>query len=581
MTLDDDSQWVSEDTSVLAGKLFDLAFANSVIGMAITDLNRGIVAINDSFCKMLGRDREEFLGHSMAQVTLPEDQNISDDLTALLLTGEKSQIVYTKRYYHKDGHIVWAEVSKSLAHNEVGEPYCFIALVRNVTEERSLLFQLTQQALHDPLTGLANRLLFEDRLNQALNSSTRKAGFVAVFLIDLDDFKDVNDTFGHQAGDDLIKAVANRLKQVTRSSDTLCRFGGDEFLYLREGLKSPHEAQQMAERLLHIFDEPFWIGEDSLPQSASIGVAISHRADDSADLIRHADIALYRVKRQNKSQYSLFHQEMQDQVSNRVGMANDLRQSLESGLVTIHYQPIVDLLTNVAVGFEALMRWNHPKRGWVPPTVFIPVAEQSKLIFDIGSFALGQAVGEAVSWGHIANIEPQPYVTVNLSPRQFQDPDLFRMISESLDANKLPPDRLVLEITEGTAFVDINQASHTAERLRAIGVGLAVDDFGTGYSSLSHIALLHPRILKIDQSFLDTAPDAVSSERLLKAILTMGDALDITVLAEGIETEVQLDMLRRLGCRFGQGYLLSPPVSSADLKKILRMVPTPAGLDKS
>ena len=581
MTLDEDTQWVSEDTTILAGKLFDLAFANSVIGMAITDLNRGIVAINDSFCQMLGRNREDFLGHSMAQVTLSEDQKSSDDLTALLLTGEKSQVVYTKRYHHKDGHIVWAEVSKSLAHNEEGEPYCFIALVRNVTEERSLLSQLTQQALHDPLTGLANRLLFEDRLSQALNSSTRKSGCIAVFLIDLDDFKDVNDTFGHQAGDHLLKAVANRLKEVTRSSDTLCRFGGDEFLYLREGLRSSHEAQQMAKRLLRVFDEPFCIGEDSLPQSASIGVAISSRADDSADLIRHADIALYQVKRKNKSQYSLFHQKMQDQVSNRVGMANDLRQSLESGLVTMQYQPIVNLSTNVAVGVEALVRWYHPKRGWVPPTVFIPIAEQSKLIFDIGSFALGQALGEAASWGHITHIEPQPYVTVNLSPRQFQDPDLFRRISESLEANELPPDRLVLEITEGTAFVDINQATHTAKQLRAVGVGLAVDDFGTGYSSLSHIALLHPRILKIDQSFLDTSPDAVSNERLLKAILTMGEALDITVLAEGIETESQLDMLRRLGCKFGQGYLLSPPVPSADLTKILRMVPAPPGIDQS
>ncbi len=500
------------------------------------------------------------------------DRDIANNWTVRMLAGEQSEVFYTKRFLHKDGHVVWVEVSRSLARDEASKPQYFINSVRDITEERSLLAQLSHQALHDPLTGLANRIMFEDRLTQALARASRENKRLAVLLIDLDEFKDINDTFGHQVGDDLLAEVARRLKQATRAGDTLCRFGGDEFLYLSEGLTNHSEAETIAERLLSVFDEPFIIGEESLSQAASIGIATCQGGKGFVELLRDADTALSDAKRQGKNRYTVFRPEMHDQVSNRIGLVQELRRSFDSDKILMHYQPIVDLATSQTVGVEALMRWNHPEHGWVPPYVFIPLAEQSKLIFDLGSFALHQAVSEAASWRHLDQREEQPYVTVNLSPRQFHDPDLLSKIKEVLEANEFAPGRLVLEITEGVAFVDIDSATRVASRLRQLGVSLAIDDFGTGYSSLSYFTLLRPSILKIDQSFVNRAHDSANGERLLEAIITIGNSLDAIVVAEGIETTTQLEMLRGLGYNFGQGYLFSPAVPSADLVGMLETV---------
>ena len=573
MVRDDTSRRAAEQAHFETEQRFQLAFDNNLAGMAVTDLHRRILAVNSSFCEMLGRGREELVGQSFAQFTFPQDRSISEKLSAKVLAGEASEAIYTKRYCHKDGHIVWAEVTKSLARNEAGEPQYFISSTRDVTEERLLLDELSHQALHDPLTGLANRALFEDRLVQAFARAARAETWLAVFVIDLDEFKDVNDTFGHQVGDDLLVAVARRLEKMTRSSDTLCRFGGDEFLYLGEGLSSPSEAETMAARLLSVFDEPFGVGEENLNQTASIGLATCMGGDSGADLLRDADIALYDVKRQSKNHYRLFHQDMYDRVSRRVGLVQELRKSLESDRLSMYYQPIVNLSTYETVGFEALMRWNHSERGWVSPRVFIPLAEQSNLIFDLGSLAFRQAVSETASWQHLPDRECQPYVTVNLSPRQFHDSDLIKRINEALEANGLPANRLVLEITEGAAFADIDSATRVASRLRSLGVALAIDDFGTGYSSLSYFALLRPRILKIDQSFVNRAHDTPNGERLLEAIVIIGNSLDATVVAEGIETVAQLKMLRNLGYKFGQGFLFSPAIPPVDLANMIAKVP--------
>ena len=556
---------------------FQLAFANNVAGMTITDVNRHILAVNDSFCKILGRISEEILGLTTDAFTIPEDRGIADDWTLRMLAGDESRVVYAKRFLHKDGRIVWAEVSRSLARNQMGKPQYFINSIRDITQERSLLTQLSHQALHDPLTGLANRVMFEDRLTQALARAARENKSLAVLLIDLDEFKDINDTFGHQVGDDLLAEVARRLEQLTRSADILSRFGGDEFLYLSEGLTSIGEAETIAERLLSVFDEPFVIGEESLDQAASIGLAICMGERNSVDLLRDADTALSDAKLQGKNRYTLFRPEMHDKVSNRIGLVQELRRSFDSDEIAMHYQPIVDLNTSQTVGVEALMRWNHPEHGWVPPCVFIPLAEQSKLIFDLGSFALRQAVSEAASWRHLDKQKEQPYVTVNLSPRQFHDPELLSKIKEVLETNEFEPGRLVLEITEGAAFLDIDSATRVATRLRQLGVSLAIDDFGTGYSSLSYFTLLRPSIIKIDQSFVSRAHDSGNGERLLEAVITIGTSLDATVIAEGIETTTQLEMLRSLGYNFGQGYLFSPAVPPADLVDMIESAPISCG----
>lgn len=552
---------------------FQLAFANNIAGMLISDLDGHALAVNSSFCKMLGRESEEILSLGSEEFTFPEDQGLGEKVSAQMLRGEKSQTIYTKRYRHKDGRIVWAEVSRSLARDKMGKPLYFISSIRDITEERSLLAQLSYQAMHDPLTGLANRIVFEDRLAEALTRAASENKSLAVFLIDLDEFKDVNDTFGHQIGDDLLVEVSRRFEKAVSPSGVLCRFGGDEFLYLSEVMADFSQVEATADLLLSVFDEPFIIGGENLDQAASIGIAICVGGDNSLDLLRDADTALSDAKRQGKNRYVLFRPEMHDQVSNRIGLVQELRRSLEANEISMHYQPIVDLMTSQTVGIEALMRWNHPELGWVPPYVFIPLAEQSKLIFDLGFFALNQAARAAVSWRHLDSKNEQPYITVNLSPRQFHDPELIGKVKEILRACQLEPSRLVLEITEGSAFVDIDSAERIALRLRQLGVSLAIDDFGTGYSSLSYFTILRPSILKIDQSFVGRAHESSSGERLLEAIITIGKSLEAKVVAEGIETTSQLEMLRRLGCNFGQGYLFSPPVPPTDLVQMLEIVP--------
>ena len=574
MIHDDTRHRAAEEAMIEAEKRFELAFANNVAGMLITDLDRRGLAVNHSFCKMIGRNDEEILGKDTEAFTFPDDRGLADSLSAQMLTGGEPQAVYTKRYLHKDGRLVWAEVSKSLAHDESGVPQYFVNSVRDVTEERTLLDQLSFQALHDPLTGLANRAMFQDRISIALERTTRDNRWMAIFLIDLDDFKDVNDTYGHQTGDELLVSVARRLEKASRLGDTLCRFGGDEFLYLAEGLKSPKEAEMIASRLLGVFDQPFLLSDQSLTQAASVGLATCLGGDSCDNLLRGADNALYEAKRQNGGHYKVFQPKMHRHNSTRIRLVQDLQHAYDTDQLLLHYQPIVELSTGETTGFEALMRWNHPTHGWVAPDVFIPLAERSRLVFDLGTLAIRQAISEATSWQHPDPSHQQPYVAVNLSPRQFHDPDLLRKIKEALDANEFDPNRLVLEITEGAAFVDIDKAARVAAGLRNLGVALAIDDFGTGHSSLSYFTLLRPRILKIDRSFVDRTQSSASDQRLLTALLAIGDSLNASVVAEGIETTVQLDMLRSLGYKFGQGYLFSAPVPPADLRTIMEKVPT-------
>src|ERR1019366_5021458 len=328
-----------------------------------------------------------------------------------------------------------------------GKTLYFIISERDITEERALTARLSHQALHDPLTGLANRALFLDRLSQAHARVVRQGGMGAVLLLDLDDFKGVNDTHGHLIGDQLLVAIARRLEEVSRSTDTLCRFGGDEFLYLADGLTLPEEAEQVAQRLLVALAEPFSVAGIHIGQHASIGVVVWDASrSDSAEIVQDADVALYEAKRQGKGHHVVFNTGMHQQAVSHFALVQDLRRALSAGEISMHYQPIVDLTVTGVVGFEALMRWEHPERGWVPPTVFIPLAEQSDLILELGAFALHQAVAAAGTWLPDAPDATRPYVTVNLSAHQFRDPGLVSMIEKVLEPSGRSPHRLIIVI---------------------------------------------------------------------------------------------------------------------------------------
>jgi len=549
---------------------FRLAFEGNMAPMVFSDRSGLFLAVNDAFCRMSGRAKEELIGNDSKHFTYPDDVGISEDVYEAINSGETNQVRYGKRFLHKNGRIVIAEVSISPARDETGVAKYYVSSVRDITEERALAAQLSFQALHDPLTGLANRALFDDRLGQAHARVARQDGNGAVLLIDLDDFKGVNDVYGHLVGDELLISIARRFEQVTRTSDTLCRFGGDEFLYLAEGLNSRAEAEQIAHRLLGVLTEPFSINDVHIEQRASAGIVIwDGTSTNIVELVQNADAAMYEAKRQGNGHFVVFTSDMRHEAASRFALVQELRQAIASDQLSMHYQPIIDLTTTEVVGFEALMRWSHPERGWVPPDVFIPLAEKSDLILELGTFAIREAVTAASSWEPSGDRVLAPYVTVNLSARQFHDPGLVPMIERELERSGLEPERLILEVTEGVALIDISETMIVMDQLNRLKVGMALDDFGTGYSSLSYLAALNPKIIKIDQSFVRPQHDRKRSDTLLEAIITLGNKLDMIVLAEGIETSAQLERLHNLDCDLGQGFLWSPAVPVDEVTNML------------
>jgi diguanylate cyclase (GGDEF)-like protein/PAS domain S-box-containing protein len=552
---------------------FRVAFENNMAPMTFADAHDRIIAVNDAMCEMVGFTKEELLGCDSTPFTYPDDVGITESTHQRLISGEVEQERYIKRYLRKDGRVIDVEVSRSPARDAEGNILYFVFSERDITEERALAAQLKHQALHDPLTGLANRALFEEQLANAHARVVRQGGIGAVLLIDLDDFKGVNDTHGHFVGDLLLTAIANRLALVTRTADTLCRFGGDEFLYLAEGLVSAKEAEVLAERLIRVIAEPYNIAGFLIEQRASVGIVIWDSTCTSfSETIQNVDAALYEAKRNLRGHHVVFTPTMHQNAVRSFSLVQELRQAFHGGDLVMHYQPIADLATSEVVGFEALMRWNHAERGWVPPNDFIPLAEQSDLILELGSFALRESILAASSWAAKDSSSRRPYVTVNLSARQFLDPGLVPTIKSLLLESALPADYLILEITESVALIDIDETMVVLEHLGKLGVGMALDDFGTGFSSLSYLARLNPRIIKIDQSFVRPVDECPRNDTLLGTIISLGQKLDMTMLAEGIETEPQSTRLRRLGCELGQGFLFSPAVPNDQIEAMVAQV---------
>jgi diguanylate cyclase (GGDEF)-like protein/PAS domain S-box-containing protein len=555
---------------------FRHAFNDNMAPMMITDLDDRIIAVNVAFSEMIGWNNDELIGQDSTPFTFPEDLGISEVTHRRLTSEEVDHARYTKRYLHRDGRVVIVEISKSTARDVNGNKLYFVISERDVTEERMLSAQLSHQALHDPLTGLANRAVFEDRLSLAHARMRRTGGLGAVLLLDLDDFKGVNDMHGHLFGDQLLTAIAQRLEQETRSSDTLCRFGGDEFLYLAEGLNSPDEADVLAQRLLESLAKPISIADTQLEVHASIGVVIwNGESVDHTEIVRNADSAMYEAKRRGKGHHVIFTPTLQQQAVSRFALTQELRKALTNNELSMHYQPIVNLESSLVVGFEALMRWQHPERGAIPPNVFISLAEQSDLILELGALALRESVETATQWTSTDSENGSPFITVNFSSRQFHNPELVPAVVSSLMTNGLDPGRLVIEITESTTLLDVAETLSVIEQLNRLGIAIALDDFGTGYSSLSYLTLLHPTIIKIDQSFVSPPRVNIHNDTLLETIISLGQKLNMTVLAEGIETESQFNRLRELGCNLGQGYFFSRAVPKDEARGLVGVLVPP------
>lgn len=427
--------------------------------------------------------------------------------------------------------------------------------------------ELRHQAFHDSLTGLANRALFLDRVEHAL--TLRSDRHLALLFIDIDDFKLVNDSLGHGAGDELIAAVAQRLHGTSRHGDTVARLGGDEFGILLEGLGSRHDAEVVAERILEAVRAPLTLGGVSINTRASIGVAYTQDAGSAGELLRNADVALYAAKGDGKGSWKVFASEMQEEVRDKLDLEAELERAVEAGEIDVVYQAMVHLRTGELAGFEALARWRHGRRGAISPMTFIGLAEEMGLIHRLGVAVLRRACEQAREWGDRHPDAPPWWMSVNLSARQLARPDLVDEVGAILDGTGLAPERLVLEITETSLLGDAEMALRCLGKLRALGVRLALDDFGTGYASLDYLRRLPVQLLKIDRIFVEAASTDPSSARLLQAVVNIGSTLGLETLAEGVEDDVQAEMLRAMGCDLAQGFRFSRPSGAADTARLL------------
>ncbi|HEX4775361.1 MAG TPA: EAL domain-containing protein, partial [Acidimicrobiia bacterium] len=550
-----------------AQEMFRTAFEEAPIGMCITDVDGVVMRANPSLGRILGYTPEGLVGVRMADLTHADDVSMSQaELARLKETGGDGYRI-EKRYVHRDGRTVWTSLSVSLVRDGEGRPLYTIGQTEDITERKAIADRLAHAAIHDPLTGLPNRVLFMDRLQHALTRSERKGSRVGVVFLDLDRFKLVNDSLGHTAGDRLLVAIADRLRSALRPSDTVARFGGDEFVVLCDDVLDEAATVDIASRMAAAVARPVLLPEGEVFVTASIGVALSGRPGDSADnLLRDADTAMYRAKDQGRARTEVFDERTHDRVVHHLRTGNDLHRALQRREFEVHYQPVVDLETGLVSGFEALVRWRHPTRGLVHPSDFISLAEETGLIVPLGAWVLEESCRQVVEWQAHRPEGARPLtISVNLSPRQLTEPTLLDEVTRVLDETGIDPDCVWLEITESTLMHDAESAVSTLRALRLLGVHLSVDDFGTGYSSLSYLKRFPVEALKVDRSFVDGLGNEPGDSAIVTAVVTMAHALGLRAIAEGLETPIQLRELRTLGCDMAQGFMFGVPRSATEL----------------
>jgi diguanylate cyclase (GGDEF)-like protein len=457
--------------------------------------------------------------------------------------------------------------------DESGRPVRLAGTVQDITDRKMLEDKVEYQAFHDALTGLANRALFLDRVEHALLRRQKLNSSVAVLFLDLDDFKTVNDSLGHQAGDELLIDLARQLHASIRPSDTVARLGGDEFGVLLEDIERIDDAVGTAQRIIDTLKKPFFVQGSDLVIRASIGITVSSGDDviTSGDLLRDADTAMYAAKQHGKGSYELFEPDMQRAASERLKLRGDLQRAVDNEEFVLHYQPIVALETGEVTGAEALLRWEHPERGLVPPLEFIPFSEESGLIFPIGRWVMAEACRSAARWKAQFSDSAPSTISVNISPVRFSRPGLVEEIAAVLTETGLTSTSLVLEITESILVPD-REVIRRLEELKELGVQLAIDDFGTGYSSLGYLRDFPIDILKVDKTFIDSVALGPDESALTRAVVELGRTLGLKVVAEGVEQKEQAAALRKLGCAEAQGYLFSRPLNESAMKELLKSV---------
>jgi diguanylate cyclase (GGDEF)-like protein/PAS domain S-box-containing protein len=558
-------------------QLASTVFQASPDAIVITDADNRIVAVNPAFTRITQYESHEAIGHDPKLLNSGQQgREFYRDMWAALQTFGNWQGEIINRRKNGETYSEWLSINTVRSEN--GEVRQRIAIFSDITDKKRSEEIIWRQANYDVLTGLPNRRLFHDRLIQEMKREGREQQSLALMFIDLDHFKEVNDTLGHESGDNLLIQASRRIAGCIRESDTLARLGGDEFTIILPALADPKRLGVLADTIIHVLSKPFLIGETSAYVSASIGITLYPQdGDNLSSLLKHADQAMYVAKGRGRNQYSYFTASMQEAAQTRLQLSNDLRHALDNGQFEIYYQPIIDLASGQPTKAEALLRWHHPRMGFVSPALFIPLAEEIGLINDIGDWVFRQAALKAKQWCSSTNrILSAMQISVNKSPRQFITGDNNLGLLDWLRALDIPPSCIVVEITEGLLMDDRIEVQEKLLAFRDAGIQVSLDDFGTGYSAMSYLQRFDIDYLKIDQSFVRNMVSNPGDHAIAEAIIVMAHKLGMKVVAEGMETAEQRDMLIAAGCDYGQGYLYAKPMPADQFDAYLAQALTTA-----
>ncbi len=535
-------------------------------------VNGQCLYISPSIERVLGYTQEHWMvdGGLWDRLLHPEDADrVITNEAECARSGEA--LVQEYRISRADGSVVWIrdEMTVVRGYDGKSEPL-FFGVFLDVTDRKRMEAELERLALYDSLTGLPNRALFNDRLSHAIERRGREQA-TAVYFLDVDRFKRINDSLGHSAGDEVLREVAARIQRMLRPHDTVARFGGDEFTVLCESVGGVLEAVGVADRLRREIALPLRAGGAELRLTAAIGIALAEPGEDAdcSRLVEDADAAMYRAKERGGARTELFDVAMRERAVDALSIEQELQRGLERGELRLFYQPLVSLDSGEMVGAEALIRWEHPERGLLAPDKFLPVAEESGLIVQVGAWAVGEACRRLRDWDRLSGGPSAFSLAVNLSARELTHPDVVSTVLSAVRRSALDPSRLTIEVTESTAMADRDSGFRALRELNDAGVRIAIDDFGTGYSSLDHLREMPADILKIDRSFIAGMAANSPDSALVAAAVAMGRALEMEVVAEGIETSEQVADLRELGCPLGQGFLFARPLPPEELDGLL------------
>jgi len=536
--------------------------------MLLADTTGRIFEANRFTADLLAYDEKLLPGMHLSRLLPVKDRSRLLDILEQLLSGEISNSHSERRLVAQNGVEIWVNLHVVLQTSEDESPLYFIIQMADITEMKRGQERMERLAFYDTLTDLANRRLFNDRLQQAIARTQRSRKSAALLYLDLDQFKRVNDTLGHDAGDALLKHVSLRLQKCVRKEDTVARPGGDEFTIILSDINSISDASHVAEKILSELRKPIAIAGQQLVVTTSIGITMMPQdSNDAQTLMRNADMAMYKAKERGRNNYQFFLEDMNRTAKNRLQIETELREALKRDEFDLFYQPKVRLSDKRFTGVECLIRWRHPTRGLLGPDEFIAIAEETGVIVEIGSWVIEQACVAARLLRAEHNSTFQ--VALNISPRQFRDPNLITTIRRCLREASLPPEAIEIEITETMLMQDIEAATQTVQRLHDIGTSLAIDDFGTGYSSLNYLKRFPIDTVKVDRSFVTDIPQSDDDMAITSAVIAMAHRLKMSVVAEGVETEAQRDFLIQHNCEYAQGYLFGKPMPLKEFRSLL------------